>query len=320
MVLNSKTFESELKKFIIFEKNAVLAAGVSGGIDSIVLAILLSKWSKKNNYTLVALIVDHKIRVESSIEANNVSKYLSNLKIKNRIIKLKKNQKLNGIQKRSRYGRFKAFNDYCKKNNILHLFLGHNKNDNLEIYILRKVGGSGLEGLRSIRKLTRFKRLQIIRPLLNFQRKEIFNYAKQYKLNWVEDPSNLNLNFSRIKVRDLISKNVKLKNIIQKELEKFEKITDKYMEMINFNLALSIFKIEDSIITLDAKILLKMPKQISIKIISISMKYVNNSEFTNKYAKLAIIYSNILKKTSKFRSQNTIFKNEGEKIIISAIK
>ena len=296
MVLNSKTFESELKKIEIFEKNAVLAVGVSGGIDSIVLAILLSKWSKKNNYSIVALIIDHKIRIESSIEAKKVSNYLSNLKISNKIIKLKKNQNLYGIQKRSRYGRFRAFHGYCKKNNILHLFLGHNKNDNLETYILRKVGGSGLEGLRSIRKLTRFKRLQIIRPLLKFHRKEIFNYAKKSNLTWVEDPSNLNLNFSRIKIRNLISTNLKLKNIIETELEKFEKITDKYMEMINFNLALSIFKTEDSIIILNTKILMKMPKQIAIKIISISMKFVNNSEFTNKYAKLAIIYSNILKK------------------------
>ena len=75
MVLNNLNFFSQIKKFNYFEKNANFAVGVSGGVDSTTLAFLLSKWAKINRYNIVALIVDHRLRSNSSIEAKKVSLY-----------------------------------------------------------------------------------------------------------------------------------------------------------------------------------------------------------------------------------------------------
>ena len=89
MVLNYKNFFKQVKKINYFEKEATIAVGVSGGVDSITLVILLSKWSKIKNFKIIALIVNHNLRSESSAEAKEVSNYLNTLSIDNKILTLK---------------------------------------------------------------------------------------------------------------------------------------------------------------------------------------------------------------------------------------
>ena len=81
-----------------------------------------------------------------------------------------KNDKLS----QARINRFELLFNYCQKNKIFHLFLGHHMNDNLETFILRKIAGSNLEGLNSIQFLTTLGNIQVVRPLLFYTKKDIF--------------------------------------------------------------------------------------------------------------------------------------------------
>ena len=65
MPLTFLNFEKNLEKNFFYEKNPIIAVGVSGGPDSLALAILLHHWVKKKKGKFIALIVDHKIREES---------------------------------------------------------------------------------------------------------------------------------------------------------------------------------------------------------------------------------------------------------------
>ena len=51
----------------------------------------------------------------------------------------------------ARINRYNLLTNYCRKKNILHLFVGHHLDDNLETFIYRKVSGSDFEGLQSIK-------------------------------------------------------------------------------------------------------------------------------------------------------------------------
>ena len=70
-------FDTSMRKFNLNHSNFSIA--VSGGPDSMALSILLSRYSKLNSIDLHALIVDHKIRDESSEEAILVSEKLNQL-------------------------------------------------------------------------------------------------------------------------------------------------------------------------------------------------------------------------------------------------
>ena len=90
MKILQKQFNQNLNKNFLFENNPKIAVAVSGGPDSMALTFLLQNWIKNNNGTLIAIIIDHQIRIASGIEAKQVKKNLDKLKIKSKIIKIKK--------------------------------------------------------------------------------------------------------------------------------------------------------------------------------------------------------------------------------------
>ena len=66
---------------------------------------------------------------------------------------------LNKKMKEARDNRFYKMSNYCLKNNILHLFLAHHQDDNIETFLLRKIAGSNLEGLSSIKLKSSYKNI-----------------------------------------------------------------------------------------------------------------------------------------------------------------
>ena len=320
MALNNLNFFSQIKKFNYFEKKANIAVGVSGGVDSITLVYLMSKWAKINNYNIVALIVDHRLRPNSSKEARNVSLYLSNLKINNKILIWKNKKYKTRIQENARLARLKIIQKYCYQNNIIHLFLGHHLDDSLETFVLRKVAGSDIEGLNSIKFISINEKIFIIRPLINFSRNEIMDYAKKNRLYWVEDPSNTKIFFSRTKIRSAISKNEKIKNDIKRELDIFQNIHKDYIEMINYILCKTIIFISDKYIEIDKNLFFQLPKEIAHKVLVISVIYLQKGNIRFKHSKLMAIYSDLAKKNGYFQTQKTIFTNTFNSILISKAK
>ena len=156
MSLNKRVFLSLIKNFKHFENNPSIAVGVSGGPDSMALVYLLSTWIKLKKGKLIALVFDHQIRENSKDESLQVNDMLSDLNIDSIIIRPKKNKLIKKNMANARDNRFEGMINFCKKKSILHLFLGHHFDDNLETYLIRKINGSNLEGLASINKITKW--------------------------------------------------------------------------------------------------------------------------------------------------------------------
>ena len=157
MTLNFKIFKSLLKDYEYFENKPYIGVGVSGGPDSMALAYLLNKWIKYKKGKLTAIVFDHGIRYNSKTESFQVKKMLTDLGIYSLIIKPNKNKTIKKNMSNARDNRFEGFIKICKKKNILHLFLGHHFDDNIETYLLRKINGSNLDGLESINKFLYYR-------------------------------------------------------------------------------------------------------------------------------------------------------------------
>ena len=159
---------------------------------------------KEKNGELIALIVDHQIRKNSFEEASYVKKYLDLNNINSLILKVSKKNVLKGKMSQARENRFSKMVNYCKNNQIFHLFIGHHYDDNIETYLLRKIAGSNFEGLNCMQEKTVYNNILIFRPLLNFSKKQILSYIKKNNLIIVEDPSNKNEKYSRVAVRNFL--------------------------------------------------------------------------------------------------------------------
>ena len=183
-----------------------LAVAVSGGPDSLALAYLTKCYSLKNKIKVKYYLVNHKLRKEASLEAETVKKILKKIDIQCTILNWNGKKPSKNIQATARDKRYSLLANECKKNNIKYLLLGHHLNDLFENFLIRIVRGSGLNGLISFSKNTKYRdqNLNIIRPLLNLEKKDLLYISNEVFSFFVKDPSNINEDYKRTRIRNLL--------------------------------------------------------------------------------------------------------------------
>ncbi len=192
-----------------FEKNLNLnkdfIVAVSGGPDSLALSFLTKIYSINKNLNVKYFIVDHKLRNNSTKEAKFVKllfkKISTNLGILTWIGKKPKSN----IQSVARTKRYELLINKAKKLKINTILLGHHKDDLIENFFIRILRGSGLNGIISFDEKSKHQNINLIRPLLKFSKKDLENIAKKVFGVYVEDPSNKNNEFKRVKIRNFIN-------------------------------------------------------------------------------------------------------------------
>ena len=205
--LNNKKILETFKEFensVKIKEN--LAVAVSGGPDSLTLAFLAKCYALKHKINIKCFIVDHKLRKESSTEAKTIKKILKKININCEILIWRGKKPSKNIQSLAREKRYSLLVDQCKKHNIKNLLLGHHLDDLSENFLIRIVRGSGLNGLVSLNKKAKYRNqnLNIIRPLLDLEKKILVYVAKEVFSFFINDPSNSNENFTRTRIRHLL--------------------------------------------------------------------------------------------------------------------
>jgi len=183
------------------------AVAVSGGPDSLALAFLAKCFSIKHNVDVKYFIVDHKLRKESSSEAKIVTSILKKIGINCKILTWRGKKPSANIQSVARDKRYSLLVEECKKNKIKNILLGHHLDDLFENFLIRILRGSGLNGLVSLSKTTKYKKnhIKVLRPLLDLEKKKLIDLSKKIFNFFIKDPSNKNENFKRIRIRHLLS-------------------------------------------------------------------------------------------------------------------
>jgi len=205
--LNSKKIFKIYNEFSSSLKvKANLAVAVSGGPDSLALAYLAKCYSLKNKIKIRYYIVNHKLRKEASLEAQIVRKILRKIDIQCTILNWNGKKPSKNIQAIARDKRYSLLANECKKNNIKHLLLGHHLNDVFENFLIRITRGSGLNGLISFDSNAKYKdqNLNILRPLINLEKKDLIYISKEVFSFFVKDPSNINQDYKRTRIRNLL--------------------------------------------------------------------------------------------------------------------
>ena len=197
-----KEFDASLDKINNF------AVAISGGPDSLSLAYLAKSYSVLNKVNVKFYLVDHKLRKNSTLEAKKVLLKLKKFGISCKILTWKGKKPSSNIQSIARNKRYSLLTDQCHKDKINFLLLGHHKDDLYENFFIRLLRGSGLKGLTSFGKKSEFKKnnIDILRPLINFEKKDLIYLSEKIFNFYIKDPSNLNENFRRIMIRNLILK------------------------------------------------------------------------------------------------------------------
>jgi len=202
---DNKTFQIYKKFETYLDLNENFLVAVSGGPDSLALSFLAKIYSIKKSLSVKYLIVDHKLRKESSLEAKSVKEKLKRYSINLDILTWHGKKPKKNLQSIARDKRYKLLVEKAKKSKIRNILLGHHLDDLFENFFIRILRGSGLNGLVSLDQKTQNKKVNLIRPLLNFDKKDLIYVSNFVFGSYVKDPSNESEKFKRVKIRNFLN-------------------------------------------------------------------------------------------------------------------
>ena len=187
-----------------FERAPALAVAVSGGADSLALALLADRWARALGGAVTALTVDHGLRPESGAEAAQVGAWLAARGIAHRVLAWPAPQGGAGLQARARAARYGLLQGWCADHGVLHLLLAHHQDDQAETFLLRLGRGSGVDGLGAMAPVVHARACRLVRPLLDLPKARLAATCAAFGQPAIEDPGNRNAAFARVRLRQAL--------------------------------------------------------------------------------------------------------------------
>lgn len=194
---------STINKYKLIEDGDKIVLGLSGGPDSVCLLHILYRLKEKLDIEVYAAHLNHQIRgIEAQKDALYITQLCENLGVTSFVksIDVPKYCKENGlsVEEGARKLRYEMFEEIKQKTKSNKIAIGHNLNDQAETILMRIMRGTGLQGLRGIEYI---RDNNIIRPILDIDRKDIEAYCEKYELNPRIDHTNLETIYTRNKIR-----------------------------------------------------------------------------------------------------------------------
>jgi tRNA(Ile)-lysidine synthase len=133
-----------------------LVLAVSGGPDSTALMLLVARWCEtlKAPPKLIAVTIDHGLRIEAKREAAAVAKLARKLKITHRTLRWTGKKPKTGLQQAAREARYRLLVQAARQVGARHILTAHTRDDQAETVLIRMCRGSGLAGLAAMQRVT----------------------------------------------------------------------------------------------------------------------------------------------------------------------
>ena len=291
----TNNIEEVFKNFSIKKQ---IAVAISGGCDSMALTLALNDFCKENKIKIYALTIDHGVRKNSKNEAKKVGELLKKFDISHKIIAIPQKQiPHKNIEANLREIRYEILTNFCKKNHLEFLFVGHHIGDIAENFLIRLFRGSGLDGLSPIQKISEINGVKIIRPFLEISKDELKNYLIAKNIEWFEDETNDDEKFLRNKIRKFLAsfddKNLLEKRIynasleISKTRDFFDEIMDGYeLEIIEQN--------TDNLTIINRHKLTGINPAIALKILAKILMKIGEKKYKPRKEKLIRFYEYLI--------------------------
>ena len=182
-----------------------LLVALSGGSDSMALLRLLNdRSSSPTGRQIIAVTVDHGLRSESASEARWIASQCDGLGIKHRIVRWKGRKPKRAVQEAARLARYSLLREVSETEGAAAIVTGHTRDDQIETVLMRSSRGIG-RGLAGMAESTLFSAdTWVLRPLLAVRKQVLRDKLLEFGAEWIEDPSNNDAQFERVRVRQSI--------------------------------------------------------------------------------------------------------------------
>jgi len=199
--LGAPEFAALMENFTPVASSRPIAVAVSGGPDSMALAFCIKRWLENTGRALQAFIVDHRLRDNSSVEAEQTKKTLTKIGAPVEILRWDHVPVVTRLHENARKARYRILIEACHRHGIADLMLAHQREDQAETVLMRLTKGSGIDGLCGMEAQSSRDGVQILRPFLTIPRARLIATCILGGLSFVSDPSNHSQKFARGRLR-----------------------------------------------------------------------------------------------------------------------
>ncbi len=181
-----------------------LGVAVSGGSDSLAVLKLLQDWSQMGGPRIFAATVDHGLRPEAAAEAAEVARLCEQMGVFHDTLCWRGWDGSGNLQDQARRARYELLAAWAAGRKISHVALGHTADDQAETFLMRLAREAGVDGLSAMSGSRRQSRIVFSRPALRSTREELREVLRREGIQWMDDPSNEDATFERVRARQVL--------------------------------------------------------------------------------------------------------------------
>lgn len=182
-----------------------IGIAVSGGSDSMALLHLLHSLARDRGIKIFVATVNHGLRAEAADEAAMVASVCAQLGLSHHTLDWKDWDRSGNLQGEARKARYGLLARWGQQVGVDCIALGHTMDDQAETFLMRVGRRAGVEGLAAMPQSFEREGMQWVRPLLQARRLDLRGYLTGQNIEWVDDPSNDDDRFDRVRTRKALS-------------------------------------------------------------------------------------------------------------------
>ena len=182
-----------------------VGVAVSGGGDSVALLHLMARACRHWDVPVSAVTVDHRLRTGSRAEADGVAVLCASLGVPHRTVVWDHGTVPGNLMDAARRARRTLIAAWALEAGVTQVALGHTADDNAETFLMALSRAAGLDGLAGMRSGWCEDGLWWGRPLLQVTRADLRRYLRRHGIGWVEDPTNADTRFERVRARQAMA-------------------------------------------------------------------------------------------------------------------
>lgn len=176
-----------------------LGLAVSGGGDSVALMQVAAEWARGRR--IMVATVDHDLRPGSDLEAAEVGRAARALGLTHATLRWQRDTRSGNLMAQARDARLRLLAGWARRNDLPAVALGHTADDMAETLLMRLVRSAGIDGLAGMAEWRDAFGMRWLRPALGTHRQELRDWLKARGVGWIDDPSNENTDFERVRIR-----------------------------------------------------------------------------------------------------------------------
>ena len=264
-----------------------IGLAVSGGGDSMALMVLAHNWAAQNATTLEVATVDHRLRPEAAGEARTVAREAAALGLAHTTLVWQEAPGTGNLQDAARRARYGLLGEWARARGLDAVALGHTLDDQAETFLMRLARGSGVDGLAAMRADWQADGIRWLRPLLPVRRQALRNWLTMRAISWVDDPSNDDLVYTRVRARRALKALAPLE-IDAESLVATAKRLHRAREALaeaTFQAACAHCRTQSGDVLFDAEVL-ALPEEILTRLCAHALGWVSSNPYRPRYAAL----------------------------------